>query len=265
MSKLTGKKIKRIRVCKQKVVLYFYDSSKLEISHDTYSSFYLFPNKVLDEIEFKEIKEIDSTSSLLNAALKYLRRSVMSEKKLKDKLLLINKNVKKVDSVIKTLKEHDLINDKAYIEDFLIYANEKKMGQYKIVNELIKRGIKESDAKKVAFKHSSELNKASELLLTLERKYANRSYEEKKRLIYSYLVSHGFSSDISSTVIEKVKNNPENDSELLLTQFNKVYSRLSKINDGHKLNEKVVNTLRRKGFKYSEIIKLIKERNNEIN
>ena len=244
MSKNTGKKIKRIRVCKEKVIIYFFDKSKIDISHDAYASFHFFPNRELSHEEIKDIKDLNDISTLLNTALKMLQKSVMSEKQLRDKLFLKTKDKKKIDRVIKSLKQHDLINDKAYAEDFIIYAEEKKMGHYKTVQELIKRGISEKSAKAIAFKEAKELDKANDLLKILEKKYGSRSHNEKKQKIYRYLLNHGFSSGVATQTVSKIKKDEKKESGFLDRDFDLVYSKLSIKYEGRELFDKVVNTLR---------------------
>lgn len=260
MSKNTGKKIKRIRVCKEKVVIYFFDKSKTEISYDTYASFHLFPNRELSKEELQEIENLNNISVLLNKALNFLKKSVMTEQQVRDKLYLKTKDRKKIEQVIKSLKNYDLINDKAFIEDFLIYAEEKKMGQYKIVRELIKRGINEESARKIVFKQSDELQKAVGLLPTLEKRYATKSFNEKKQKIFTYLLTHGFSSEIATKVVSKVQRNDQKELDLLEKEFDLIYDKFSKTFEEKELFEKVVNSLRNKGYKYSDIKKKWEER-----
>lgn len=253
MLKNTGKKIKRIRICKEKVVIYFFDQTKLSISHDTYASFYFFPNKELSAQELKEIKDLNGTSLLLNEALKLLKKSVMSEQKVREKLLTKSTNRKKIESVIKSLKEHDLISDEAYVADFLIYAQEKKMGKYKIINELIKRGIRPEMAKKVVFKEHEELKKALSLLPILLRRYASRNDQAKKEAIFNYLLMRGYSSEIAHNVVKEIRYNEKKENDFLERDFELLYLRLSSRFEGRELFEKVNEQLRKKGYKYNAI------------
>lgn len=265
MLRSIGKKIKKIRVCKEKVIIYFFDKTKLDVSHDTYSSFYLFANKVLTPEELKEIEDLNNISFLFNEALKMLKKSVMSEQKIREKLLLKTKNRKRVESVIKSLKEHDLIDDKAYVADFLIYAEEKKMGKYKIVNELIKRGIKAEIAKKLVFKEKNELEKALSLLPSLERKYDSRNYQAKREAIYNYLLTHGYSNEIAYNVLGKVKRNEKRENEVIKNDFERAYQKFEFKFEGRQLFEKISDYLRKKGYKYSDIKKIWEEKNYENN
>ena len=264
-SKLTGKKIRKVRICKSKVVITFTDKTKMDISYDTYTSFYLFDGKELSYDELKDIKEVNSISALLNTALGIVKKAVTTEKRLKEKLYAKGGDKRKIESVIKTLKENNLIDDKAYIQDFLIYAAEKKMGQFKITEELRKRGIEEKDLKSLHFKETKELEKAKSLLSSLERRYSKYNYLEKKQHIYSNLVSHGFTSEIASSVSSLIKADSKQESNVLAKDFAKAYTRLSSKYDGRELYDKVIKSLLQKGYKYQEIKKKIEEKVNETN
>lgn len=252
-------------MCKEKVVVYFFDKSKMEISHDTYASFHLFPNRELSKEELKEIENLNNISVLLNIALNYLKKSVMTEQQIREKLYLKIKDKKKIEQVIKTLKNHDLINDNAYIEDFLIYAEEKKMGQYKIIRELIKRGINEESAKKIVFKENKELQKAFDLLPALEKRYANKSFNEKKQKMFTYLLTHGFSKEVATKAISRVEKNDKKELDLLQREFDLVYDKFSKTHEEKELFDKIVNSLRNKGYKYTDIKKKWEEKFYDIN
>ena len=264
-SKLTGKKIRKVRICKSKVVITFTDKTKMDISQDTYASFYLFDGKELSYEELKEIKEVNSISAMLNIALGIIKKSVITEKKIKEKLYAKGGDKKKIEQVIKTLKENNLIDDKAYVQDFLIYAEEKKMGQFKIIEELRKRGIDDKDLKGLSFKESKEFEKAKSLLNSLERRYSKYSFIEKKQHIYTNLVSHGFSSEVASKISALVKQDSKVEKNVLANDFDKAYKRLSIKFEGKELYDKVVKSLLQKGHKYSEIRKKIEEKANETN
>lgn len=236
----------------------------MDISHDTYASFHFFPNRELSKEELKDIENVNNISVLLNTALNLLKKSVMTERQIKDKLYLKTKDKKKIEQVIKSLKSHDLINDKAFIEDFLIYAEEKKMGQHRIVSELIKRGISVETAKKIVFKESSELQKAIDLLPNLEKRYSNKNFNEKKQKIFSYLLTHGFSVEVANKTISRVQKNDKNEQNILNREFDLIYDKLSKTYEGKELFEKVLNSLRNKGYKYNDIKNKWEEKFYEI-
>ncbi|MPN36501.1 hypothetical protein SDC9_184010 [bioreactor metagenome] len=128
-----------------------------------------------------------------------------------------------------------------------------------------KRGIEEKDLKSLHFKETKELEKAKTLLSSLERRYSKYKYLEKKQHIYSNLVSHGFTSEIASSVSSLIKADSKQESNVLAKDFAKAYTRLSSKYDGRELYDKVIKSLLQKGYKYQEIKKKIEEKVNETN
>ena len=114
--KNSGKKIIELKFKKNGIEICFDDETKMRVSSDVFSSFYLYESK---QLSLEEIKEIERAVSLSNAkkyALKILSEKVYTEKQIYDKL----KKRKYSDIVIKNiivyLKENKLIDDCSYIK-----------------------------------------------------------------------------------------------------------------------------------------------------
>ena len=84
--KNSGKKIIELKFKKNGIEICFDDETKMRVSSDVFSSFYLYESK---QLSLEEIKEIERAVSLSNAkkyALKILSEKVYTEKQIYDKL-----------------------------------------------------------------------------------------------------------------------------------------------------------------------------------
>lgn len=255
-----GKIIKKIKVNKNVVVLYFDMGEKIEISKDAYTSKYLFVGKELSKKDIDELNELTSSYKLFEYALKLLSKGHYSEWKIREKLYKKEANKEQVDSIIIRLKKVDLINDSALAYDYVCYAEERNIGKNKIKKDLANKGIFEGEINKISFTDSKEKKKAINNIPSLEKKYSKYSYKEKKRHIYSALISRGFDSDIALYALNKISNkNDKDEKDKLKADYKKVYDKYKRKYEGRELKEKVILSLRNKGYKFSDINKMVGE------
>ena len=256
----TGKIIKKVRINKKNIVLSFTDGEKLEISQEAYTSNYLFVGKELSQKDIDQLNKITSVKKLSEYALSILSKGHYTEWKMREKLYAKGGDKESVDYVIKRLKEIDLIDDKAFIEDYLCYAEERGFGKNKIKQELLKKGIFAEEIDKIHFNETVEKKKAVALIPALEKKYERYSYEQKKRHIYATLLSRGFDHEVASYALNKMSNKNEKDEYAKLKiDFKKTFDRYKRKYEGRELKEKVINYLRSKGYRYNDISKLMGE------
>lgn len=262
--KSTGNLIKKIKINKKNIVLYF-DDEKISISQEAYSLNYLYVGKSLSRKEIKELEDFSSLEKALNYALGLLKRGHYSEYRISEKLYNKDYSKKDVDGVIVFLKKHDLINDDMYAEDYKSYADERNLGKNRIISDLKNRGIFDKTIAKLKFLDSLEKKKATNQLKVLENRYSSLSYENKKQHIYSSLISLGFDHDVVSSVLNHMKGkNEKEENNNLKKDFDKLYHRLSTRYEGRELMEKMMKTLRNKGYRYNNIKKMMEGMDNEI-
>ena len=161
-----SRKIKSLKVYKDHVTLTFFKGESLKISKEAFVSSYLYEGKSLSSKEINKLKEITAMSELLNYALKIVSKKHLSEKAMLDKLLQKENNFCAAKNVINKLKENDLLNDKAYMEDLIILDNERNFGKNKIINHLKDKGLPDALISKASFSESLERKKAKTLLHT---------------------------------------------------------------------------------------------------
>ena len=252
----TGKVIKRIKINKKTVSIYFNDGQRLSISQEAYVSAYLYEGKEISKKELAQLDRITSVKKLSEYALSLLMKKHYTEWKMREKLYAKEATKQDVDYIIQRLKSIDLIDDKAYIEDYLGYAEEKGYGKNKIRQELLKKGIFDEDIEEIRFNEGEEKKKALALLPALEKKYAKYSYEQKKQHIYGALLARGFSSEVASSCLNNVsKMNEKDEQEKIKVDYQKIYQKYKNKYEGRELNDKVFQALRRKGYRVSDIKK----------
>ena len=259
-SKSIGKVITKIKINKNTVHISFSNGNKLIVTNEVMSNFYLYVGKVLSNKEINEIKEFSDNATYLKYALSLIKKRHYSEWKMREKLYAKEADKKAVYKIIKILKNADLINDKMLAEDLKAYLEEKNYGKNKIIKYLNDEGIFDPIIKTLRFPDSFEKKKAINNIAKLEKRYAKYPYESKKQHIYNALLSLGFDSDIAISSLEKIKPiDQKNENEKLDKDFVKVVNKYKNKYEGRELKEKIISSLRNKGYKYKDILRKLEQ------
>ena len=250
--------VKKIKICKKKVVISFLDHEKIEIDKEVYPNFYLYEGKDISKKELNKIINFNQSVYLWNYALKLRQKHLYSEYSMREKLYEKGGIKEQVDDVIKRLKNNDLIDDNAFIADYIEYYNSLLYGKNKIITKLLDKGIFKEKIDKVNFSKVVERKKAKTLLPKLEKKYAKYNNTQKKQHIYQSLITNGYDIDIASEMVELIKITPEKEeNDKLKKDFEKAYSRFKKKYQKKELRNKVMTYLLSKGYKMNDVIKMI--------
>ena len=250
--------IKKIKILKSKVKITFDNKSLLELDKDTYPNFYLYEGKDISNKELKEIKEFNNNAKYMRYALNIRSKTLYSEFSMREKLYNKGANKKAVDNIIKMLKSYNLIDDYAYALDLQSYYDSKLYGEYKIKQKISDKGIFDKEINKLKFSSVNERNKANKLLPKLEKKYDKYNYNQKKAHIYNAYIEYGYSGDLASSMVNKLKDVNSNDElDKLKKDYIKIKSRLSKKYQKKELKQKIITNLLSKGYKYNDILKVI--------
>ena len=259
-----NKKIKSIKVYKDHVTLSLSKGESLKISKEAYLSSYLYEGKALSNKEINKLKDITALSALLNYALSLISKRHYSQKKLFEKLMKKENNREVANKVIDKLKDNDLLDDHAYMEDLIEWDKERGFGKNKIIKHLKEQGIPEAMIAKAHFSPSKEVLRAKGLIPKLERKYSHYAYENKKKHIYQALLSQGYDYESTREALDLVKSDkPKVEKEKLIKDYKIVEKRYKDKYEGYKLYQKIMSALINKGYKSSEIRKVMEEYANE--
>ena len=257
----SGKKvIKSIKVYKDHVTLSFVKKETLKISKEAYLSSYLYEGKSISNKEISKLKELTALSTLLNYAMNLISKRHYSERKMYEKLYKKEANKAAAMSVISKLKENDLLDDKAYMEDLIAWDDERGFGKNKTIKHLKEQGIPDSLIAKAHFSQSNELKKAKGLVPKLDRKYSRYAFNNKKKHVYQALLAQGFDYEVAKEAIELVRgDSPRLEKEKLINDYKKVYKRLESKYEGYQLRQKIYSALLSKGYKGKDIKLVLEE------
>jgi regulatory protein len=256
--KNTGKTIKSIKKKSKTVLITFLDETNITLHIDTLEMFPLYVGKILLKEDIEEIISFSNKAILMQYALDLLKACHYSENRMKRKLSNKIDDTSSINYTIKKLKEYDLINDLALIEEYCCYYDELKYGQNKIIAKLYEHELKEKDISKISFPISLEKEKAVSLLDSLSKKYDKFPLSMKKKKIYSALLSKGFISNVAKEAIKELEtsnNENELDYQKLLLELEKQYIKYSYKYTSRTLKDKVFVSLMNKGYKIQNIIK----------
>ena len=170
--------------------------------------------KELTSKEIEYLKLETEKSNALESALNYLSRRVHSEKELSQKLAGKKYPVNAISFALSKCKEYGYLNDyefaKAFIHDKQIF---RKDGAQKIKSALFSKGVSKEIMNELfsEMDNEEELERATELckrkMSSLQSLQKNKQYERLVR----YLVSKGFSYEITNKVIKNTLGGVTND------------------------------------------------------
>lgn len=246
--------IKSIKVYKDHVTLSFVKHDKVQISKEAYLSSYLYEGKSISKKDIDKLLEITALSTLLNYALSLISKRHYSERKLIEKLKAKDNNKTAISGVVSKLKENNLLDDKALMEDLIAWDDERNFGHNKIIKHLKDQGIPDNLVVKARFPVSNELKKAKALLPKLDKKYAKHAFESKKKHIFNALIAQGYEIEVAKQVVGLAKKDqPKKEKEKLMNDFLKIKHRYENKYEGYELKKRIYAALVNKGYKYNEI------------
>lgn len=213
----------------------------------------LYKKEISDDL-LESINKENDYYFYYNKALKYISVKLRSTKELINYLDKFELNELEKNKIMDKLKNIGLINDymfaKAYINDKIYLSNN---GPYKIKKELLEHDIEEC----VIDDLLNELDK--DLVNEKIRKIINKKINSNKNLssyklkskIINDLVNMGYDKELIINELEMVEISE--DKNILESEFNKIYKKLSKKYQGSELRFNLVGKLMQKGFSKSEI------------
>ena len=148
----------------------------------------------IDEKTLANIQMESEQNIAFDKALKYLERSVKTERAIRQKLTSYGFLSEVIDVVVEKLKGYSYIDDKDYAERYVsTYANRK--GKRLIKAELKQKGVNEKDIESALNGVENELENA----VNLAKKYLKNKPNDQKNFAkcYKYLLSKGFNYDDS--------------------------------------------------------------------
>lgn len=141
-------------------------------------------------------------------ALRFLTYRQRSSKELSDRLKLKGYKDATIEAVLQYLKKLDLINDEAFARSWAKERTSRKpIGRNLLSQELHQKGIAAEIIAEVCesvFAEKSEESLAFAVAHNKLKSSQNLDTLTSSRRLYSYLRRRGFSTDVISTVMEKI-------------------------------------------------------------
>lgn len=254
-------KIKKVRVCKSKVVLTLEDKRKIDVDKNVFPNFYLYEGKNLTKKELIELLKQNDNAALLQYALKLREKSSYTEYRMREKLYDRGGLKSQVDEVIKSLKKSGVIDDRKFIEEHIEYYNSLNYGKNKIINKLLEKGIFRETLDRIVFPLATEKRKATRIFKKLNEKYSKFNDTKRKEHIYQAYIAYGFDKDIAAEMVGQVQqSSPKEETNKLEADFNKVYKRYQLKYNKKEIKSKLIAYLASKGYKINDILKLLERK-----
>lgn len=255
-------KITKLEKKKRLYLLELDNDQKLYITEDTIVRFFLSKDKEISEEELKEIKEFAQYSYGKNLALYHLSFKARTTKEVRDYLTKYEIESVIIDKVVQHLTEEKWLNDRQYARN-LIEVNllsgdkgpillEQKLQQKGITESLLQEILADYDFTEVISRTAIKLQKK------YQGKYPLKAIETK---IIQGLIAKGFTYSQAKIAFQnlEVEVDEETTNELILKDIEKQYRKYSKKYEGYELQQRLTQSLARKGYDYTDIKSAISE------
>ncbi|MCY6482832.1 recombination regulator RecX [Clostridium aestuarii] len=245
---------------------------------------YYYKLKKDEKIDLEILKEViyeDNYLKAKNTALKILEKSYKTEKEISDKLIKKEFEEKVVARVMVFLKEYNFVDDCKYA-DMFIREKISSSGKSKMKFMLLKKGISKEliDEKFKNIDCSLEKDAAFKLA---QKKYniikkSENNYMKTYKKIGNYLASRGFDYNIINNVLTEVVNEEHDSKECSKKNYEQIeeehnihleelynlakkrYNIICKSEkDNIKIYRKLSQYLLRRGYKWENVKKILKE------
>lgn len=254
--------IKEIKFKKNSIVLVVNDET-YKISNSTYSHFYLYKDKKLSKDELNEILKYEEEAKIKDYLFKLVSSSLYSKKQIEEKLNKKKVNKKTKEKLIDELILKGYLDDKNFAYEKFEILERKNFGKNKIIKTLLNDGIDKKIIDELDF--DNEENKARINLNKYILMHKNSSYNSLKKKAYDFLLTSGFSNELSLSLIEEMILKDDEEEIKTLESVLSKYILLHRINLNDDLDkQKVISYLLRKGYKYDQINEVLRRKQDEI-
>jgi len=199
--------VERDKKNKDKFTVYVDNQPAFTISEEDYLSLNLYEEKEITDDEIDYIKNEVNFRRAKSVAVKYLSMKLRNEKEVCSKLINEGYGRKTAERVVEELKSLGYINDKLYIQKYVFDRSKLKPKSKKLLKlELLNKGIKEDDIDEVMADWNVDETVVAENLA--RKKFGKYNLHDEKivKRIFSFLHHRGFSYEIISEVVRKMKD-----------------------------------------------------------
>ena len=196
---------------RNKIILIFDQSEKLEIYYDVYLTISLFKGDEVTQKKIVEIKLMNAEFEVKNSAFRYLSNRNHSALELRTKLKKKGFDSEIIQKIIVELKDKKYLDDFVFAENFVRNRVERrKEGIVKITSELYKKGISREIIEEVTSsinENPKNFENAFQLGKNKYEKIQKRGDTDKNKIkskLFNFLKGRGFTSDVIFDVVNKI-------------------------------------------------------------
>ena len=249
-------KITKLEKKKRLYLLETDQDQKIYITEDTIVRFFLSKDKEISEDQLKEIQTFAQKSYGKNLALYHLSFKQRTKKEVSDYLHNHEIDANIIPSILSELEADNWINDQAYTRNMLDqnqhsgdkgpHILQQKLSQKGIEKQMLNQLIAEYDFSAVAERV------AKKMLMKYQAKLPHKALKDK---LTQNLMTKGFSYPQAQEAIAalEIESDHEQEEDLIYKELDKQHRKYSKKYEGYDLQQRLIQSLARKGYDYDLI------------
>lgn len=138
-------------------------------------------------------------------ALRLLEYRERSEQEIKERMARKNYNERLIKSTIKSLKNHNLVNDRRFARMWAESCLRRSYGRWKVQSDLDKKGINEEIVEEVLRESYSKVDEVQIALALIQKKWPFLKEEKNTllRRVSDFLKRRGFPFEVIAEVIRQ--------------------------------------------------------------
>lgn len=254
--------ILQIEKNKNHLVVHFEGGKSYILSKEVLSEFYLYPNKQMSLEELTQIKSYSAMITHYLYALKILARAHYSKSDMRKKLMKRDVEPQIIDTIIKRLEDHRLLNDESYALNLFSYYRKSHYGPLYIREKLLSKGIDLDLIEKINLISEEEQNHSIAILIDKMNQISTKLSKNKLiNQIYSKLARYGYDHHLINHQMRLLKQNlTVDEKESIKKDYKRLYLKLSRKDiDENVIRQTIKAKLIQKGFNYSQIKQVMEE------
>ena len=241
-------KIKKLSNNRYKIEL---DNDSIILYEDVIIDNNILYKKEIDEDLLKKINKENIYDEAYNKTLKYVMTKMRSINEVEIYLNKMEISYTNKKSIIKKLKNINLLNDQLYAEAYISdKINLTSDGPFKIKKYLLSQKIDSSIIDSIIEQYDDSI--FEEKIIKIIKKKKNIKYSDYifKQKLLVYLTNLGYSKEQVIPVLNTI--NTDN-SDIIKKEYNILYTKLAKKYEEPKLSYEIKNRLYKKGFSLDDI------------
>ncbi|HFI0256561.1 TPA: recombination regulator RecX [Streptococcus suis] len=249
-------KITKIEKKKRLYLLELDHTEHLYVTEDTIVRFMLSKDKEISPQELTDIKNFAQLSYGKNLALYHISFKRRTRKEIQDYLNKHEIEPMIIPAILDQLEAEKWIDDQAYIQQILYQnANSGDKGPQVLRQKLAQKGIAKSLIdQELALEDFEEIAErlAKKLLKKYQEKLPQRALKDK---LAQSLIAKGFNYELAKQAIAQldIEDDPGREEELIYKELDKQHRKYSRKYEGYELNQRLLQSLARKGYDYDNI------------